>query len=153
MKIIELLDELKEVVEQSPNVFLSHKKSIDYDVLMDILDDMYQALPEDIQQARQLIDQKNEILLEAKEDASNVIKGAEMKVSELTETSDITQKAYEKSREILEAAQQSAKEIRLGARDYADEVLEDIENYIRDYLDVIKDNRQELKGRRKAAAE
>ena len=153
MKIMELLDELKELVEQSPNVIFSHKKAIDYDIIMDILDDLYQALPEDMQEAKLLLEQKNMILSEAQEDADQVRQSAEVKINEMTEHSDITQMAYEKSREILESAQQSAKEIRLGARDYADEVLADIEKYIKEYLEVIAENRQELKGRKKAVSE
>ena len=154
MKIIELLDELKELVEQSPNVLFSHKKAIDFDIIMDILDDLYQALPDDIQEAKLLLEQKNQILSEAQEDAANVMQDVEQRINEMAETSDITQKAYDKSREILEAAQQSAKEIRRGAREYADEILEDIEKYIRDYLDVILENRQELnRGKKRAVSE
>jgi vacuolar-type H+-ATPase subunit H len=149
MKTVELLDELRELVEQSPNVLLSHKKAIDFDVIMDILDDLYQTLPEDIQEAQKILEQKNEILSEAEEESRTLRTDAESELNRLAETSDITQKAYEKSREIIETAQQNAKEIRLGARDYADEVLEEVEKYMETYLQTIQNNRQQLRGKKK----
>lgn len=153
MKTLELLDELRELVEQSPNVLLSHKKAIDFDVIMDILDDLYQTLPEDIQEAQKIIEQKNEILSEAQDEARAYRDDAENEINHMAETTDITQKAYEKSREIIETAQQNAKEIRLGARDYADEVLEEVEKYLGNYLQTIQSNRTQLRGKKKPVSE
>jgi len=41
-------------------------------------------------------------------------------------------------------AQDSAKQIRLGAKEYADELLQEVEQYLEQQLNIVKQNRQEL---------
>ena len=61
------------------------------------------------------------------------------------EQHEITQKAYERANEIIANAQKNAKEIRLGTREYADSILDKVEEILKDTLDVIKMNREELR--------
>ena len=58
---------------------------------------------------------------------------------------EITRKAYEQANEIISGAQKNAREIRLGTRDYADSILNKVEDILKDTMDVIKMNREELK--------
>jgi hypothetical protein len=53
--------------------------------------------------------------------------------------------AYERANEIVSGAQKNAREIRLGTKEYADGILCKVEEILKDTVDVIKMNREELK--------
>lgn len=58
---------------------------------------------------------------------------------------EITKKAYEQSNEIISNAQKNAREIRLGTKEYADSILSKVEQILEETLQVIRENREELK--------
>jgi len=144
MKTFDLLDELTDEIEASPRAAFSRKPAIDYDVVMEIIEDIRASLPEDIILAQDIINEKNAILIEAREEAESILNGAQDRVDQLVENSEITQKAYKKSIEITEAAKENAREIREGVFEYADEIMGRLELDLESYLMVVRDNRKEL---------
>ena len=144
MKTLELIQELTEEIEASPRVAFSRKYAVDFDVVMEIIEDIRSSLPEDIILAEEIINKKNTILSDAREEADSILNGADDRVTRLIEEDEITQAAYQKSAEITEAAKLNAREIRKGVVEYADEILENLELELEDYLAIIRDNREEL---------
>ena len=124
-------------------------------------------LPNEINQSKWVIEERNKILVDAQKEADEMLKEAEVRLSKLVEEHAVTQKAYEQAAEIMDAAKKSAKEMRLGAIDYADDVMGVAEQRLREMQDsieqenrkliefykeninVIFDNRQELRGIKK----
>ena len=118
-------------------------------------------------QSKWVIEERNKILVDAQKEADEMLKEAEVRLSKLVEEHAVTQKAYEQAAEIMDAAKKSAKEMRLGAIDYADDVMGVAEQRLREMQDsieqenrkliefykeninVIFDNRQELRGIKK----
>lgn len=144
MKTMDLIDELIEEIEASPKTAFSRKHAVDIDVVMEIIEDIRASLPEDILLAEDIINEKNTILIEAREEANAILTGADDQVARLVEESEITQSAYQKSAEITQAAKENAREIREGVFEYADDVLERLELDLESYLMVVRDNRKEL---------
>ena len=70
MRIYELLDELKEEIENSPKSIFSNKRSIDPEVIIEIICDIKTALPDEIKEAESLVKEKNRILKKANEEAT-----------------------------------------------------------------------------------
>ena len=144
MNIISLLDILEDELERGVNVPFASKALLDREKCLEIIKDIRLSLPEEIKQAEWLTKERQRILVEAQKEADSITTEAEQRIRALIDENEITQNAYQQSREIVETAQINAKEIRLGAKEYADAVLQDVEVYLAEQLEILRDNRQEL---------
>lgn len=149
MNILDLLDALEDELEGGSTMPFTGKVLVDSEACLDIIRDIRLNLPDEIKQGEWIKKEKRRILLDAQKEAELILKETEQHRKSLIEDNEITQQAYEQSRMILENAQMTAKEIRLGARDYADELLEEVEKYIREQLDILIENRNQLSNMKK----
>ena len=145
MEILSILETLEDVVEKGISVPFSGKCMVDKDEILEIVKEIRLKLPDDIKQAKWVKEERQRILLEAQKEANNIIKDAENRISSLVDEHEITKKAYEQANEIISNAQKNAREIRMGTREYADSVLNKVEEILRDTIEVIQSNREELK--------
>jgi len=145
MEILSILETLEDAVEKSITVPFSGKCLLDKEEILEIIKEIRLKLPDDIKQAKWVKEERQRILLEAQKEANNVVKDAENKISSLVDEHEITKKAYEQANEIISNAQKNAREIRLGTREYADSVLNKVEEILKDTIEVIQVNREELK--------
>ncbi|HHV98085.1 MAG TPA: ATPase [Clostridiaceae bacterium] len=145
MEILAILETLEDLLEKAPSVPFSGKCLVDREEVLEIIKEMRLKLPDDIKQAKWVKDERQRILLEAQKEANNIIKDAENKIASLVDEHEITKKAYEQANEIISNAQKNARDIRLGTREYADSILNKVEDILRDTMEVLKMNREELK--------
>lgn len=145
MEIFEILETLEDVVEKAMNVPLSGKCLVDREELLEIIKEIRLKLPDDIKQAKWVKEERQRILMEAQKEADVMIKNAEGTIMSMVDEHEITKKAYEQANEIIANAQQNAREIRLGTREYADSILNKVEEILKETIDVIETNRDELK--------
>jgi len=145
MEILAILETLEDVIERGVSVPFSGKCLVDKEEVLEIIKEIRLKLPDDIKQAKWVKEERQRILLEAQKEANNIIKDAESRISALVDEHEITKKAYEQANEIIENAQKNARNIRLGTREYADSVLNKVEQILKETLEVIQTNRDELK--------
>lgn len=145
MEILAILETLEDVVEKGVSVPFSGKCMVDKEEILEIIKEIRLKLPDDMKQAKWVKEERQRILLEAQKEANNIIKDAENRISSLVDEHEITKKAYEQANEIVSNAQKNARDIRLGTREYADSVLNKVEEILKDTLEVIQANRDELK--------
>lgn len=145
MEMLSILETLEDLVEKSVSVPFSGKCMVDKEEILEIIKEIRLKLPDDIKQAKWVKEERQRILLEAQKEANNIIKDAENQISALVDEHEITKKAYEQSNGIISNAQKNAREIRLGTREYADGILNKVEEILEETLQVIKENRKELK--------
>ncbi|MCX8130026.1 MAG: ATPase [Clostridia bacterium] len=145
MEILAILETLEDVIEKSVNVPVVGKCLVDKEEILEIIKEIRLKLPDDMKQAKWVKEERQRILMEAQKEANNVVKDAENKIASLVDEHEITKKAYEQANEIISNAQKNAREIRLGTREYADSILNKVEEILKDTLDVVQVNREELK--------
>ena len=145
MEILAILETLEDLVEKSMNIPLTGKCLLDKEEVLEIIKEIRLKLPDDIKQAKWVKEERQRILLEAQKEANNIIKDASNKIASLVDEHEITKKAYEQANEIVANAQKNAREIRLGTREYADSILNKVEEILKEAVDVIQSNREELK--------
>ena len=145
MEILAILETLEDLIEKAPSVPFSGKCLVDREEVLEIIKEMRLKLPDDIKQAKWVKDERQRILLEAQKEANNIIKDAENKIASLVDEHEITKKAYEQANEIISNAQKNARDIRLGTREYADSILNKVEDILKDTMEVLRMNREELK--------
>lgn len=145
MELLSILETLEDLVEKCPGLPLSGKCIVDREEILEIIKEMRLKLPDDIKQAKWVKEERQRILMEAQKEADSIVKNAENRISSLVDEHEITKKAYDQANEIVSNSQKNAREIRLGTREYADSILNKVEEILKDTLDVIKMNREELK--------
>lgn len=145
MEIFTLLETLEDIMEKSRNVPFSNKCIVDKEEFLEIIKEIRLKLPDEIKQAKWIKEERQRILVEAQNEANDIIKEAENRIISMIDEHEITRKAYEKKVEIIETANEMSREIKSGTEEYADGVLAGIEVALEDALKVIQNNRKELK--------
>ena len=145
MEIFTLLETLEDILEKSRNVPFSSKCIVDKEEVLDIIKEIRLKLPDELKQAQWVTEERQKILVQAQNEADDIIKEAENRIISMIDEHEITRKAYEKKVEIIETANEMSREISKGTKEYADNVLAGIEVALEDALKVIRNNRKELK--------
>ncbi|MFT8347860.1 ATPase [Clostridium saccharoperbutylacetonicum] len=130
VNIIELLEYLQDLVENSPKVPMSGKVMIDKRELIEVIDQIINYLPEQLKKAEWVMNERERILNEAKKEYDSVRKETMSMMRQNVENHDIVREAKLRAQEITTAAQRDAKAIRLGSRDYSDEILTELDKEI-----------------------
>ena len=123
MTVLELLDELEEMINAAPKLPLTGKIMVDANEVLDLSKDIKLSLPDDVQQAKWIKDEKERILQEAKNEYERIIIEAKKHADTMVQENVITERAVEVSGEIYRRADEYSKSMRLRTYDYMDEVL------------------------------
>ncbi|MGI6731196.1 MAG: ATPase [Anaerovoracaceae bacterium] len=123
MKVLELLNEIEEIVDTSSGFPLTGKILVDADEILEIVKEIRIELPDEIQQAQWIKEERQRILEEAKKEHENLLKDAKLQAESLIENDDIIIKAKTKADEIITHAENKAKELRIATFDYIDSIL------------------------------
>lgn len=145
MEIFNLLENLEELIESGSKVPFSNKVMIDVEETRELLENIRLKLPDELKQAKWIKEERQRIIDDTQQEADNMLKDAQNKIVTMVDEHVITKEAMEKKEAIIENANKISKEISVGTRDYADSILEKVENVLRESLEVISQNRHELK--------
>lgn len=127
MDILHLIDRLEEIFNQSRPIWFTHNVIVDEDRMLDLIDQMRVAIPEEIKKAQQVLAQRDRILAQAQEEANRTIAIAREKMDQLVERDAIVQSAQARANEILAQAQVERENARGEADQYALETLRRLE--------------------------
>ncbi len=127
MKVLELLEELEDVVDAATKVPMMSKVMVEADEIFSIVREIRLALPDDVQQAKWIRDERDRILTEAKTEYEKIIKEAKKQADYLVETGEITARATKLAQEIRQDAEVNAKILKMKTYDYVDKILYDMQ--------------------------
>ena len=156
MEILELIDRIEDLVEESSSLPFSKKVMVDSEALFFILKEMRENIPEEIKQAEWVNAEKDRILNEATKDANQILEQAnkeaskiksvaELRCQQMINESDVVVAAESKANDILLKAEQNAKTIKMQTNTYVDDVLSKTQERLRDLITVLDNNRSELR--------
>jgi hypothetical protein len=123
MKVLELLDELDEIVDTASGVPLMKKIFVDSGEVQDIIREVRIALPEEIQQAQWIKEQRQNILEEAKKEYELIIQDAKQQAEILVDTNEIMVRAKAGAKELTAQTEANVKQLKLDTYDYIDKIL------------------------------
>ena len=118
MDILQLIDRLEELFNESKNVPFTKNVMVDEDRMLDIIDQMRIAIPEEVKKAQQLLGQRDRVLAQAQEEANRTIEIARQKADQLVTKEMIAVEAQRRSDQVLAQARNEAEGIRADADDY-----------------------------------
>ena len=164
MTVLDLLEELEDIVNTTSTVPLTNKVMVDGEEILEIVKDIRQSLPDDVQQAKWIKEQKDNIIAEAKQEYEKVQIEAKKHADYLVDEHQIVSKAQKKADGIQKEAQEYSTMLKLKTYDYLDSTLYDMQTKFEElngkYLnelfaymektfestnDVLEQNRAELK--------
>lgn len=123
MDILQLVDRLEELFNQSRPIWFTHSVIVDEDKFLDIIDQMRIAVPEEVKKAKQLYSQKDRVLAQAQEEANRTVELARQKAGELVEKEALVEDAQRRAMQIIDQSRIDAEEIKLGADQYSEDAL------------------------------
>lgn len=174
-RIEKAIDEIYEYVENcKPSKLYPNKVTVSKDELYDLLDALRMCAPEEIKRYQKIINNRDEIIGEAKAQAEKLMTQAEAQTQQLLDQNELVQTAYAQAEQIIQQAQAQAEQIvqqavgeseqvRTSALYYTSDLLgeagRNIESSLKEIeskstmlisalkrdIEVIKNNRTELK--------
>ena len=146
MDILQLIDRLEELFNESKNVPLTRNVMVDEDRMLDIIDQMRIAIPEEVKKAQQLLGQRDRVLAQAQEEANRTLELARQKADQMVTKDMVSQEASRRADQILVQARNEAENIRADADDYAmnsliqlQEELERLTNQVTNGVRLLKE--------------
>jgi phage replication-related protein YjqB (UPF0714/DUF867 family) len=111
-----LIDELEDTLAEGRRVPFSGRLMVDEERILDIIDRMRVAVPEEIKQARRVVGEQDRLLNEA-----------QARVQQALEEQGLMAAITAERERLIGQAEQEAATVRAGADDYARQVLEELE--------------------------
>jgi hypothetical protein len=149
MDILQLIDRLEELFNESKSIPLTRNVMVDEDRMLDIIDQMRIAIPEEVKKAQQLLGQRDRVLAQAQEEANRTLEIARQKADQLASKEIVMQEAQRRADQILVQARADAENIRSDADEYVmnsltqlQDELERITNQVINGLRVVKDEQE-----------
>jgi cell division septum initiation protein DivIVA len=127
MDIIQLIDHLENLVNESRSIPLSNNIAVDLDRILDLIDQMKSSIPIEIQEAKKISGNRERIQIQAKEEAKRIISLAREEASKHISDESIVEQAQLKANEIIAIAQNDAENLRIQADAYALQSLQKLE--------------------------
>ena len=148
MDILQLIDRLEELFNESKSIPLTRNVMVDEDRMLDIIDQMRIAIPEEVKKAQQLLGQRDRVLAQAQEEANRTLEIARQKADQLVGKDPVVQDAQRRAEQILIQARAEADGIRADADDYVIDSLtqlqaelERISNQVNNGIRAVQDDR------------
>ncbi|MDH5605333.1 MAG: hypothetical protein OEY93_00440 [Anaerolineae bacterium] len=127
MDILHLVDRLEELFNESRPIPFTNNVIVDEDRMLDLIDQMRVAIPEQVKKANKLITERDRTLAQAAEEAQRTIKIAKEKSGELVERDSIVEAAHMRANQVLDQAKLDAEATRHEADEYVLETLTKLE--------------------------
>ena len=146
MDILQLIDRLEELFNESKNIPLTRNVMVDEDRMLDIIDQMRIAIPEEVKKAQQLLGQRDRVLAQAQEEANRTLEIARQKADQLVTKDMITVEAQRRAEQITAHARAEAENTRGDADEYVIDSLtqlqaelERITNQVNNGIQTVQD--------------
>ncbi|MFZ5877771.1 MAG: hypothetical protein ACOY0R_00200 [Chloroflexota bacterium] len=135
MDILQLIDRLEELFNESKAFPFTHNVIVDEDRMLELIDQMRIAIPEEVKKAQQLIAQRDRVMAQAQEEANRTLALAREKADQLTHKDAI----------VIEA-QRRAEQVKAQALADAENTRADADNYVLDSLTQLQNELDKISG-------
>jgi cell division septum initiation protein DivIVA len=134
IELDDLIDELEDALAEGRRVPFSGRLMVDEERILDIIDRMRVAVPEELKQARRVIGEQERLLAEAR-----------AQVQQAMEEQGLLAAVEAERTRLLNEAARDAQGVRAGADDYARQVLEELEQRLARLSASVENGLKELR--------
>jgi cell division septum initiation protein DivIVA len=142
------LDEIVATVESARAMPMSASCVLNRGDLLEQLEQLRQLLPGEFQQARFLLQDRDEVVAEGRREAERIIEEAVQERLRLIDDTEVVREAHLEAARILGIADEDAAAMRREVDDYVDTKLANFEVVLTRTLGAVERGRDKLRGRR-----
>ncbi len=147
--VLALLEELADLLEDSkPVMLLGNFNFLQFDISagFELIDEINQLFPQEFNQARQIVRQRDEIITVAQEEAERMKEDARNQAMTIASQQEIVRTAQLQADEIMAEAREMERQTRSGAEEYADQVFSHVQGSLEQLLNNVMRCRKRLNG-------
>ena len=144
MDVLELIDELRGLVNGAKQVPLTDQLRVDKKKLYDLVDQMRSTIPEEIRQARWIVKEREQMLADAKREAERILEEGRERQTQLASRHELIRHAERAAQDIIDDTRALEREIRLGAEEYTVEILDTLEVNLSKFIAAVQRGRERL---------
>ncbi|MBI5953379.1 MAG: hypothetical protein HY865_17120 [Chloroflexi bacterium] len=130
MDILQLIDRLEELFNDAKAVPFTHNVVVDEDRMLELIDQMRIAIPEEVKKAQQVMAQRDRVMAQAQEEANRTLQLSRDKAEQLIDRDIIVQEAQRRAEQILAQARADAEATRVDADNYVLDTLMKVQEQI-----------------------
>src|SRR5437588_12611386 len=140
MDILYLVDRLENLITSSKKMPLSNSLLVKESEILKIIELMRTAIPDEIKQARRIIQEKERILAQAQADASTLLARAREETERVMNREGLLRTAEARSHELVRQAEERARSVVVKAEEHGEQLKADADNYVAETLSNLKDH-------------
>ncbi len=130
MDILQLIDRLEELFNDAKSVPFTHNVVVDEDRMLELIDQMRIAIPEEVKKAQQVVAQRDRVMAQAQEEANRTLQLSRDKADQLIQKDMIVQDAQRRAEQIINQARAEAEATRADADNYVIDTLVQLQDQI-----------------------
>jgi len=145
-RVQELLEMLHTMITEAWGIPLGAEKCvIERDKALDLLDEIRAQFPQELAEAKRLVDARTEFINNAKREADAIRKSAEEHAKQLVDEQEILKAAKAKSNAMVSTAENSSGELRRAANEYVDDAMKRTEEALARALEEMRETRAKFR--------
>ncbi|HDN80467.1 MAG: ATPase [Chloroflexi bacterium] len=145
MDIMFLIDRLEEFVQKGVRIPFTSLIILNEDDLLGIIDQLRLSIPEEVDEARRITQERENLIAQAREEAERIVGQAQERAASLASEHEIVKRAEARARTIEERARKKAEELKKGADEYVLEVLGSLEGQLEEFLRVVRNGIEKVR--------
>ncbi|OLC59788.1 MAG: hypothetical protein AUH89_05505 [Ktedonobacter sp. 13_1_40CM_4_52_4] len=140
MDILYLVDRLDNLIASSHRMPLVNQILIKEGDILNIVDQMRTSIPDEIKQARRIIQEKERILAQAQADATTLLTRAREETERAMNREGLLRAAEARSQELVRQAEERAHSVIEQAEEHGEQLKNEADNYVAETLRNLKDH-------------
>jgi len=130
MDILQLIDRLEELFNEAKALPFTHNVVVDEDRMLELIDQMRIAIPEEVKKAQQVMAQRDRVMAQAQEEANRTLQIAREKADQMLQKDMIMQEAQRRADQIVSQGRAEAEASRADADNYVIDTLMQLQEQI-----------------------
>ena len=130
MDILQLIDRLEELFNDAKALPFTHNVVVDEDKMLELIDQMRIAIPEEVKKAQQVMAQRDRVMAQAQEEANRTLQIAREKADQMLQKDIIMQEAQRRADQIVSQGRAEAEAARADADNYVVDTLMQLQEQI-----------------------
>ncbi len=144
MDVMYLVDRLEALVNSGRRVPLSSRIMVEEEEIFALIEQLRQAIPSEVKQARRVLQDREQVLKSAQAEAEKIVTMARERAEYMINNEGVLSMAKERGEQVLSDAQRDAQATRQEIEQYAVEVLGNLEQQLQLQLHQVRNGLQEL---------
>ena len=146
VEIENILKELEDVITNASRIPLTGKVLVDGDMVLEFVDRIYAILPEELKQAKQVLDQSDKLLESMEGQGKRILDDARAQAEILVSEGEVLKEAQRQAEALYLQAENEANILRRDAVAFADDLLYQVEMTVDKAVAAVKRSREDLRG-------